>query len=234
MEEAQAFFNAVVKRHGVFPLEWELPILRTSVVAFPDRGDLVERLAFVEEALAPGNHGEDPTSRLAFERAWVRFSRSDLVSPGSNIERSRILRATIDDARVMLSSPVFERLTLERQITIVTTVNNTLMSAPSPDLPIIAELGLHQFAGMLGHPQLTEAQACTVFDALHSLYFAGVCDVGDLHRFDVIVPAFEAWLEKRHGQHVPPPMLPSGGRTLTIAYLLHTAHLLTAATRFRD
>ena len=91
VEKAQAFYNAIVKRHGVFPLEWELPILRTSVAAFPDRGDLVERLAFVEEALAalkPSTTVETSCGPFALNKA-EHSVLAQLLAGAASVEKAQ-------------------------------------------------------------------------------------------------------------------------------------------------
>jgi hypothetical protein len=223
-DEAQGFYQAVVARDAAFPLEWELFILRTSIAALPDRADLVQRLAFVEETISSTLPGKDATSRLAFERAWNRISHADLITPRDNVEHARVRKLAIDDACTVLSSPVFALQPMVRKVAMIIALHDTLMSLPSPDLPTVADLGLRQLGDMLRDPALTEPQACAVYDALHSLYFAGASDIRDLRRFDAAVPPFELWLEQRHGRHTPPPMTLPAARPLTIAYLLHTAH----------
>jgi hypothetical protein len=222
--EGQAFYQAVVACNAAFPLEWELLILRTSVASFPEREDLLQRLAFVEEAVSSVPPGEDTTSRLTFEQTWNRISRADLITPRDSTEHARVRKLAIDDACTVLSSPVFTLQPMARKVTIIIALHDTLMSVPSPDLPTVADLGLRQFSAMLRDPALTESQACAVYDALHSLYFAGASDIRDLRRFDAAVPPFELWLEQRYGRHKPPPMTLPAARPLTIAYLLHTAH----------
>src|SRR3954452_961784 len=222
--EGQTFYQAVAARHAAFPLEWELFILRASVAELPDRADLVQRLAFVEETISSAVPGEDTTSRLAFERAWTRVSNVDLITPRGNIEHAGVRKLAIDDACTVLSSPVFSLQPMVRKVAMIVALHNTLMSLPSPDLQPVADLGLRQFGDMLRDRAITEPQACSVYDALHSLYFAGASDIRDLRRFDAAVPAFELWLEQRHGRHRPPPMTLPATRPLTIAYLLHTAH----------
>jgi hypothetical protein len=222
--EGQNFYQAVVARDAAFPLEWELLILRTSVAALPEREDLLQRLAFVEEAVSSVPPGEDTTSRLTFEQTWNRISRADLITPRDSIEHARVRKLAIDDACTMLSSPVFTLQPMARKVAIIIALHDTLMSLPSSDLPTVADLGLRQFSAMLRDPAITEPQACAVYDALHAMYFAGASDVRDLRRFDAAVPAFELWLEQRHGRNAPQPMTLPAERPLTIAYLLHTAH----------
>lgn len=224
MDEGQGFYKALVDRGVPLPMEWELHILRATVAALPDRDDLIARLALVEETITPVSAGADPTSRLAFERAWVRFSRTDIVGTDDGRDLPGIRKDAIEDACALLASPVFGKQPVERQVVILAALHSTLMSAPSADLPLVADLGLRRFKAMLDDPGLTEAGACAVFDALHSLYFAGVSDVRDLRRFDAIVPPFEAWLENRVGRHPRPTVASPNGRMLTVVYLLHTSH----------
>jgi hypothetical protein len=221
--EGQSFYQTLVSREAPFPMEWEVLILRATIAALPDRDDLVSRLALIEQTIAPGLEVDDLTLRLAFEKTWIRFAQSDLTSAPGQPSRD-ILISAIDNACMLLASPVFDRQPVSRKVALIVALHNTLMSVPSAGLPVVADLGLRRFRDMLRDPELSEAQACSVFDALHSLYFAGISDVRDLRRFDAIVPAFEAWLEQRIGRHSPPPITPVAQRPLTIAYLLHTAH----------
>ena len=225
MDEGQAFYQAIAGRNLAFPMEWEVHVLRTTVAALPDRDDLLARLAFVEEALSSSNASFDASSRLAFERAWARFARIDLNAGTDKTGRAQTLRMAIDDACTLLSSAAFERQTISRKIQLIVALHNTLMGDPSPELLLVADLGLRRFRELLQDPELSEPDACAVYDALHSLYFSGVSDVRDLRRFDAIVAPFEAWLEARHGHQLAQRMPVGNSRPLTIAYFLHTAHL---------
>jgi hypothetical protein len=223
MDEGQAFYHALSSRGVTFPIEWELHILRATVAALPERDDLLARLAVVEETLSPTDGATDITARLAFEKAWARFFRDERHA--GKEDRARRRSSLLDDACTLLSSAVFEQQPLARQISIIVALHHTLLSAPSPELLIIADLGLRRFTEMLKHPDLSEADACSVYDALHSLYFSGTSDVRHLGRFDAIVGPFETWLEKRHGRHPRPEVSFPADERLTIAYLLHVAHL---------
>jgi hypothetical protein len=224
MAAGQSFYQMLASREAPFPMEWEVLVLRATIAELPDRDDLVRRLALVEQTVAPTAEADDLTLRLAFEKAWVRFAHSDLVSAPDRQAPDSIRKAALDNACMLLASPVFDQQPISRKVELIVALHNTLMSVPSADLPLVADLGLRRFRDMLRDPELSEAQACSVFDALHSLYFSGISDVRDLRRFDAIVPTFEAWLEQRIGRHSPPSMAPVWQRPLTIAYLLHTAH----------
>jgi hypothetical protein len=224
MAEGQSFYQILARREVPLPMEWELLVLRATLAVLPDRDDLVSRLALVEQTVAPTTEADDLTSRLAFEKTWVRFAHSDLVSAFDQHSRDTVRKSALDNACMLLASPVFDRQSISRKVELIVALHNTLMSVPSADLPVVADLGLRRFRDMLRYPELSEAQACSVFDALHSLYFSGISDVRDLRRFDAIVPMFEAWLEQRLGQRSPLVMAPAGQRPMTIAYLLHTAH----------
>lgn len=224
MEEAQRFYGEIVARGYSFPIDWELYVLRATVATLPGRDDLIARLAVVQEMIGRERSDYDLAARLAFARSWARFANIDLVR-GDAAERRQRCAQAIDDASTLLASAVFDEQTLSRRVDMIVAIHNTLMSVPSPDLPIVADLGLRRFRSMLHDSQLTEPQVCTVFDALHSMYFAGVSDVRDLRRFDAIVPLLEDWWERRVGRHVAPSMA-ADGRSLRIAYLLHTAHLM--------
>ncbi|MGM4886860.1 hypothetical protein [Tardiphaga sp. 11_C7_N12_6] len=223
MDEGQAFYRALSGRGVAFPIEWELHILRATVAALPERDDLLARLAIVEETLSPSDGATDITARLAFEKAWARFFRDERHAGKEDHARRR--SSLLDDACTLLSSAVFEHQPLARQISIIVALHHTLLSAPSPELLIIADLGLRRFTEMLRHPDLNEADACSVYDALHSLYFSGTSDVRHLGRFDAIVGPFETWLEQRHGRHPRPDISFPADKPLTVAYMLHVAHL---------
>ena len=49
-DEGLAFYGAVTGRGGAFPAEWEIPVLKATIVAMPDRQDLIARLALLEGA----------------------------------------------------------------------------------------------------------------------------------------------------------------------------------------
>jgi hypothetical protein len=223
MREGQQFYTSVAARHPDFPVEWEAPILRATIRALPDRDDLIQRLAVVEDLIAVQRHLPTVTPRLTFEDAWARFARGDLVA-GDAATRAQNLEQVLDDASTLLASRVFDEQPLARRTEIMLGIHNTLLSMPSNELLVVADLGLRRFRKMLNDPALTEAQACAMFDAIHSLYFSGTSDLRNQHRFDTIVPIFEAWLEARHGRHAPPHFETNPDRPLTIAYLLHTAH----------
>jgi hypothetical protein len=223
VDEGQRFYSSVAGRTGSFPMEWEALVLRTTISALPDRTDLIHRLAVVEQRLAAKGAVPSLTPRLAFEGAVDRFSVTDLTAGDSDMQR-RNLELALDDAASILASSEFNRQPLSRRVELMLALHNTLLSRPSDRLPTIADLGLWRFRSMLNDPALSEAQACIVFDALHSLYFSGSSDVRDLRRFDSVVPTFEAWLEARHGRHSRPQFRTDTQQRLTIAYLLHTAH----------
>jgi hypothetical protein len=220
--QAQAFYTALADRGVAFPPEWELLVVREAVKAYPDRDDLLLRMIDLEQALGVSVKATRTALHMAFHRAWARFSQTELVQ-GTEDERRMRRGVAFDDACSLLSSPVFADQPLARRVGIIVAIHNTLMSVPSPDMPVVAELGMKRFREMLVDPALSEPQACMVFDCLHSLYFAGISDTQELRRFDTLVPSFEAWLEARHGRHER-PAASSPGDQLTIAYLLHTGH----------
>ncbi len=221
--EALQFYQSVSSRGIGFPAEWERIVLRSTVAQYPDRRDLVERLAIVEASLHDRDRVIDTAADvLQWENAWQRFTRTPLIGHSSPESAAAARETCFSDACTLLSSPHFAALPIAKRHATIIALHNTLMSAPSPDLVPVADLGLRQFRRMLADPSLTNAQAMGVYDALHSLYFSGVTDVLDLRRFDAIAQAFESWLLKRH---VPlPKTLPATGGTLRIAYLLHTGH----------
>src|SRR6266851_3215933 len=144
---------------------------------------LLARVLSGSASMAEGQHLYQSTSArgLPFPMEW----------------EVHVLRATVAELRTR--EDLIQRLGVERRAATILALHDTLMSAPSPDLVLVADLGLRQFRRMLDDPALTDAQAMGVYDALHSLYFAGVTDVLDLRRFDAIVPPFENWLSKRCG-----------------------------------
>jgi hypothetical protein len=225
MNEGQQFYQMVTSRGLPLPLEWEAPILRATLAEVPERADLLQRLATVEVSLGiQGRSDATISDHSVWEYAFARFSRTSLTGMTDLEEMADRRVSSFADACVLLSSPYFSLLPVERQASTILSLHDTLMSSPSTDLYPIAELGLRQFRRMLDNPALTMPQALGVFDALHSLFFSGVSDVQDLKRFDAIVPMFENWL-KIHTQ-VPlsdTPCLANEGN-LTVAYLLHTAH----------
>lgn len=227
MAESQALYQCVSGRGLPFPLEWEASVLRNTLVELPERHDLLQRLALVEATLRGGRATAVPAATasgdaLAWDAAWERFSRSALIGHvlPEAVQRGRA--ECFADACTLLSNPHFDTLPVARRAGTILALHDTLMSAPSADLVVVADLGLRQLRRMLLEPALTEAQAMGVYDALHSLYFAGVTDVTDLRRFDGIVPAFERWLVDRHERGSRQPVAAEG--PLNVAYLLHTAH----------
>ncbi len=180
-------------------------------------------LAAVEASLARASDAE-LIERSIWERAWIRFSATSLIGLKDAKALSRIRAQCFFDACILLSSPHFTVLGVDRRVATILALHDTLMSAPSQELVPVAELGLRQFRQMLEDPLLTVPQAMGVFDALHSMYFSGVSDVLELRRFDGVVPLFEQWLLKRYGTNVSRHERLPKDRPLTIAYLLHTAH----------
>ncbi len=181
------------------------------------------RLTKAEALLARASNVE-LIERSIWERAWVRFTGTSLIASRDAKELSRTRELCFYDACILLSSPHFTVVSVERRVATILVLHDTLMSAPSPDLAPVAELGLRQFRQMLKDPALTVPQAMGIFDALHSMYFAGVSDVLELRRFDGVVPPFEEWLLKRCGTNESRHAVLPKDRPLTIAYLLHTAH----------
>ncbi len=224
-EEGQRLYGALTARGLPFPPEWEAHVLRRSVADLPGRDDLLARLAYLEETVAATHHlPADIRERLDFERIWTRFSQIVDLTSTDETARGIARDAAFGTAGSLLSSAAFSGLSAQRRSDIIVALHDTLMSAPSADLFLLAELGLRQFMLLLRDPELTETQACRSYDALHALCFAGVSDIRDLRRFDRVTPAFESWLVSRHGQSARPDPMPLRGRDLTVAYLLHTAH----------
>lgn len=224
--EGQQLYKTVTARGLPFPLEWEAAVIRVTLVELPDREDLRQRLAVVDATLADtaARTEAQSTDYIAWERAHARFSETSLIAPTTPAHAAMFQEQCFADACTLLSNPCFRELTVERRAETILALHDTLMSAPSPDLAPLAELGLRQFRRMLEDPGLTEAQAMGVYDALHSLYFSGVSDVQDLRRFDAIVPAFEDWLGKRSFRTTLKNSRAVEGDPMTVAYLLHTAH----------
>lgn len=224
-DEGQALYAALTGRGLPFPPEWETHVVRASVATLPEREDLLARLAFLEETVSAVHRlPADVRDRLAFERAWVHFSRIADLTSTDEAARGRAREAAFETAGRLLSSAAFSAQSVQRRSDIIVALHDTLMSAPSVDLFLLAELGVRQFVAMLREPDLTEFQACRTYDALHALSFAGVSDVRDLRRFDRAAPAFETWIESRVGRAERPFATLPQGRKLVVAYLLHTAH----------
>ena len=224
-EEGQLLYQGTSARGLPFPMEWEVHVLRATLAAFPRREDIIQRLAIVEGALSSQVTVEaESIDRLAWERAWARFAGTSLLGTADPDAAMAARANSFADACTLLSSPYFGSVSIERRVATMLALHDTLISAPSTDLVIVADLGLRQFRRLLDDPALTSVQAMGIFDVLHSLYFSGVTDVLDLRRFDAIVPIFEDWLFERFGPANPRPALPAAGAPLTIAYLLHTAH----------
>jgi hypothetical protein len=225
MNEGQQFYQMITSRGLPLPLEWEAPILRATLAKLPERADLSQRLATVEASLGiQGRSDATISDRSVWESALARFSATSLI--GSNNSKETVDRQanSFADACVLLSSPYFSQLPVERQASTILSLHDTLMSVPSADLYPIAELGLRQFRRMLDDPALTMPQALSVFDALHSLFFSGVSDVQDLKRFDAIVQNFESWLKVHTQRPLSNKLRMVSEDNLTVAYLLHTAH----------
>ena len=226
MEEGQAFYQVLSARGAPFPLEWEQAVLRVTVRALPEREDLCERLAAVDRQVRDAARALDADEvEAGWERAWAHFARGSLVGQGDAAAAARARESCFHDACALLSSPWFCELPVARRAEVVLALADTLMSVPSPDLVVVAELGLRQFARMLDDPGLPVASALALYDALHGLYFSGVSDVRDLRRFDAIAPLVERLLLAQPRPAAPAPVPVDPGGELGIAYLLHTAHL---------
>jgi len=225
MDEGQAFYRVLTDRGAPFPLEWELSVLRITVRALPDREDLRARLDTVEQQVRESMHAVEVEGvQSGWERAWAHFSKGVLIGHPDAATAARARDACFHDACGLLSSPWFGTLPMRRRVEVIFALHDTLMAAPSPDLVVVAELGLRQFARMLDDPGLSIPALLGLYDALHGMYFSGVSDVRDLRRFDAIVPLIERrLLSLRRRTRVPTtPVDPCG--ELGIAYLLHTAH----------
>lgn len=221
-EDILRLYSHLSARGLPFPPEWEVRALRVTLSELPQRDDLAKRLVEVEAALAR-HSAIEVIDRSTWERAWARFSATSLIGTYDANELQAVRARCFSDACTLLANPYFRALPAGRRAATIIALHDTLMSAPSPDLVPVAELGLRQFRKMLEDPELSVPQAMGVFDALHSMYFAGVSDVLDLRRFDYVVPQFEAWLKAKHAIQKSPKRIKEGG-TLTVAYLLHTAH----------
>lgn len=222
--EALTLYTAITARGQPFPPEWEELVLRATIREMPERDDLISRLAWLSETTAPDD-GLDATTRerVAFERNVARFSQcTDLNHPDASVRRSARAHA-FEAAASMLACAIFSVLPTQRRSDVIAAIHDTMMSAPSDDLFVLAELGVRRFAELLDAPDLTLAAACRAYDGLHSLAFAGTSNVQDLGRFDRIARPLEDWLRRHHASAAARPM-PAPGKPLTIAYLLHTAH----------
>jgi glycosyltransferase involved in cell wall biosynthesis len=224
LDEGQRLYHSTTSRGLPFPMEWEVHVLKAALAEFPDREDLVERLAHVEVSLSRGSGaGAAAMDRENWTRAWASFASTSLAGLAyEELQRRRV--RCFSDACTLLAGPHFTALPLDRRVATILALRDTLMAVPSQDLTIVAELGLRQFRALLEDEALTEPQAMSLYDALHGMYFAGVSDVADLRRFDVIVPAFEQFLVGRLGEHVDDSPVALSAQPRTIGYLLHTAH----------
>lgn len=166
----------------------------------------------------------DATTADAYEAVRLNFASFDVRPvPGEEQVPQRVEKA-VDAACVLLGSSQFSARPVADQVGIIKMVHDTLMGRPGPNLPIVAELGLRRFAAMLAVDDLTEQQVCTVYDALHGLYFAGITDVRELRRFDRIVPPTERWFAA-HAERMGRNGVVSPDGPVTIAYLMHVGHL---------
>jgi glycosyltransferase involved in cell wall biosynthesis len=225
MEEGQAFYQALTARGAPFPVEWELAVLRVTVRALPEREDLRARLDTLERQLRDtARVAEADDVQPGWERAWAHFARGMQPAAGDAQAAAQARDACFHDACVLLSSPWFATLPVARRTEVILALHDTLMAAPSPDLVVVAELGLRQFARMLDDPGLPVPAMLALHDALHGMYFSGVSDVRDLRRFDAIVPSIERRLLALRPHPRPARAVDPRGE-LGIAYLLHTAHL---------
>jgi len=221
-DDGLRLYGSLIARGLPFPLEWEVRTLRATLAELPHRDDIAKRLIEVEAGLAR-HSAIEVIERSIWERAWIRFSKTSLIDTNDASELQTIRAQCFSDVCTLLANPYFHMLPAGRRAATIIALHDTLMSAPSPDLVPVAELGLRQFRKMLEDSALSVPQAMGVFDALHSMYFSGVSDVLDLRRFDYIVPLFEDWLKQKQAVQKSPRKIHEGG-PLTIAYFLHTAH----------
>jgi hypothetical protein len=201
-------------------LEWERHVLRANLKAFPDRLDLLRRLAVVE--LSTQEHTPLDVA-LEFELRLLQLQNVSLLGQSSSDEHRLTRRRAIELAVSVLSSPVLLERSCHDATQIIQQIHDSFMSSPGEDLAVVAEAGLQTFTLLLQEPGLTLQEACCWYDCLHSMFFAFISDVRELVRFDrIAVPLFEQWLMARAGQQ-PPEAFPSM-ETLSIAYLIHIAH----------
>jgi glycosyltransferase involved in cell wall biosynthesis len=211
-------YDLVTARGGAFPPAWEARTLHMLLATHPERDDMRRRLLLVER-MGPNA----PIDRVTMQGALDRLGQAVLINHTDSGARERQHDRALGDAAAILSSPEFNSLSVGERVEAFRVVTDTLMSDPSPDWFPVIELGMRQFCNLLTVPELTEAQACRIYDGLHGLSFSAATDVADLRRFDALcAPAFETWLEK-HVTRRPPRTLHTDG-ALTIAYFLHTAH----------
>ena len=91
------------------PLELEEHTIRQHLHIQPDRADLIQRLARVEEMLVHRDTRPDFTSKLAFERAWLRFIEAGLVNVHESPDSGVVFEAAYDNACTLLGSAIFAR-----------------------------------------------------------------------------------------------------------------------------
>lgn len=225
VEEGQELYRSLTARGAAFPPEWEFLVIRTTLSVLPDRDDLIARLAYLAETIAPpGYPPADTMERVAFERAWLRLSRCTGLCASDEATRTAARGQALAAIGQILSSTLFGQQTAQRQSDVIVAIHDMLMSAPSHDLFMVAELALPRVIGLLHNPDLTEVQACRIYDSVHAMYFAGASDVRDLRRFDRVTPLFENWMRQKRDVATIQPRRPDAGDTLTIVYFLHTAH----------
>jgi hypothetical protein len=217
-------YHSLVKRQVEFPVESERQMLRRHLEGDPTRGDMLARLAFLEEACFRPGHDSDLTARLMFERNWYRAASTSLIDAEGKSKPAAIGKL-ICDASHILTDPLFDCQNTERRVSMIVALHNTLMSVPNAELVTVARHGLKRMQFLLEDAELTEPQACMVFDALHALFFAGAGDVRFLREFDRCVPTFERWLTTYHGEQPPLAVETVDPETeITVVYLLHNAH----------
>jgi SAM-dependent methyltransferase len=91
LEEALLFYNSVVARLGVFPLDWELPIVELSLQREPGRPDLLHRMAVLRSEIAAMPKTALSSSTTPVGAAGSRSGRLRLVSGAARL-RQRISR----------------------------------------------------------------------------------------------------------------------------------------------
>lgn len=225
MSEGQGLYQLINARGLPFPMEWEVLVLQATLKELPDREDLLQRLKLIQpQVFSYSAAAVDQNDEIEWKRAWARFSTSKLIGYEDAKKQAAAHGWCFADACTLLSNIHFETLTVSQQVATILALHDTFMSSPSPDLISIADLAIRHFRRMLEETSLEKSQAMAVYDALHSMYFAGTNDVLNLRRFDAIVPTFESFLKRKDSTKFKPSVINYKNRVLNIAYLLHTGH----------
>ena len=151
-EEALEFYAQVSQRSSQFPLEWESHVLRSNLKAYPDRLDLLRRLAVVELS----THERGPLDdAIEFELRLLQLQNVSLLGQRGSGEHRLSRRRAIELAVSVLSSPVLLERSCHDAAQTIRQIHDTFMSSPGEDLTVVAEAGLQAFTLLLQDVSLT-------------------------------------------------------------------------------